>query len=127
MATPLELFFVDAWEMFLDGGIWDAEDMAASIEKAGLGVWRPVTAEEIAAGGTLGARAEGFGSTLAELEPGDPIMVLTDAGREAVTNARTHTILSELEPGDPIVVLTDAGKAAITKVRNHTKQEVPKS
>lgn len=83
MATPLELFFNTAWEAFKDGGNgFDGPELQDAIERSGLGYFRPATEEEIQAD-----RDMEYG-TLSDVDPGDPIMVLTDAGRKAVTAAR---------------------------------------
>jgi hypothetical protein len=78
MATPTELFFLKAWKMFLDdgGGDWDGSHMQDAIRDSGLAEWREATQEDI------------IDSGIEDIEVGDAILVLTDAGRKAVTAAR---------------------------------------
>lgn len=77
MSTPLHKFFVLAWEAFLDRGSWDDEDLQIAIELAGLGRWREATEADVA-------------NTDCDLEVGDPVMVLTEAGKEAISAVRAE-------------------------------------
>ena len=76
MATPLELFFARAWQRFLDspGGDWDGTALQDAIEETGLAAWREATAGDV--------------SDYSEYEVGDPILVLTEAGRLVLAAAR---------------------------------------
>lgn len=73
VATPVERFFFDAWEAFLDGYDLDGPALGEAIVKAGLGEWREATAEDVKL-------------CQCEIEEGDPILVLTEAGKAAVNS-----------------------------------------
>jgi hypothetical protein len=72
---PLARFFATAWSDFLKFGSWGGSDLQDAIEAAGLGEWREATEEDA-------------DNNNHDIEVGDPILVLTDAGRAAIEAAR---------------------------------------
>jgi hypothetical protein len=66
--TALARLFAEVWTAFLDGGSIDAFDLEKLIERTGLCEWRDATAEDVS-------------TAHIELDVGDPILCLTDAGK----------------------------------------------
>jgi hypothetical protein len=75
--APLARFFALAWRDFLEFQAWDGPDLMEAIATSGLGEYRHATSAD------LGDNSD--------YEVGDPILVLTDAGREAIEAARRAT------------------------------------
>jgi hypothetical protein len=71
----LARLFAVVWDAFIDGVGIDAWDLEKLIEDTGLAEWRPATEDDLA---DLGA----------ELDIGDPVLVLTEEGRRIVDEGR---------------------------------------
>lgn len=72
--NELERFFLKAWEMFLDAGMWEPCDLLDDIETCGLAKTSKATQADIDGGFDGGI--------------GDPILTLTEVGRAAIQKAR---------------------------------------
>jgi hypothetical protein len=66
--VKLAKFFDEMWRTFVDGGSVDGFELQSAIERTGLVVWRPATADEAA-------------NFAVDIEEGDPALFLTDEGK----------------------------------------------
>ena len=69
--NPLAGLFAALWAAFIDGTGIEAYDLEHLIEATGLAEWRDATKEDVQLSGM-------------DIEVGDPIMVLTEAGKRLV-------------------------------------------
>lgn len=74
MADPAAKFFRAMWEHFLDASDVEGDVLEAELEAAGLAFWGVATAEQA--------------SKIDGMEAGDPLLILTDAGKAALAAGR---------------------------------------
>jgi hypothetical protein len=74
-AEPLAYVFAELWDVFLEGGALEAFDIERIIEMTGLAAWREATEDDVK-------------NTTMEIEAGDPILCLTEEGKEIVMEGR---------------------------------------
>ena len=72
----LAVMFAKVWDAFVEGLGVDGADLEVWVEATGLAEWRPATQEDVTV------------SNL-DLEVGDQILCLTDAGKRVVKAGRT--------------------------------------